>query len=120
MKTKMFLSVLFAALLSVASVKASDGKSDSNSANVDVRNEVVKAVDKLFIEGNVVVRFSVDANNKVSVFAVNGTSSDLEREVTKRLNNYTISSNKDVAGIYAVSLKFVDADSYEARLLASK
>jgi len=116
----MFFAVLFAAVLSVTSVKAIDGKSDSNSSNVEVRNEVVKAVNKLFIEGNVVVRFKVDASNKVVVFAVNGTSNELEKEVSKRLNNYTLSTDKNLEGIYAVSFKFVDADSYEARLLASK
>jgi 3-phosphoglycerate kinase len=117
MKTKLFLSVLFAAFLSVTGVKASNG---DVSTGVEVRNELVKAVDKLFIEGNVVVRFSINEENKVSVFAVNGTSSELEKEVAKRLNNYTLGTDKKVAGIYAISFKFVDADSYEARLLASK
>jgi len=111
---------MFAAVLSVASVKASDGKSDSNSPSATVRTEVVKAVGKLFIEGNVVVRFKVDDNNKVSVFAVNGSSSELEKQVSKRLENYSLSSDKNLSGIYAVSFKFLDADSSEARLLASK
>lgn len=119
MKTKVFLTVLFTALLTVTTVSAKSGISESKSAHAEVRKEVLKAVDRLFIEGNVSVSFTIDSNNKIRVANISGSDAKLVKEVSKKLEGYSVSSDASVAGKYSLSLRFVDAGSSEARLLAS-
>lgn len=115
MKAKVFLTVLFTALLTVTSVSAKESK----SAHAEVRKEVLKAVDKLFIEGDVSVSFTIDSNKKIRVANISGTDAKLVKEISNRLEGYTVSSDASVKGLYSLSLRFVDAGSSEARLLAS-
>lgn len=118
MKTKMFLSVLFATVLTLTSAKAVSGSLAGKEVSV-VREQIQKALSSVnFHEGEEVVIYFKVVNNKVEITDVKGESSSLVNEVKSKLETSKLEAPESAKGVFYVKVNFVDA--MNAQLVAQK
>lgn len=118
MKTKVFLSVLFATVLTLTSVKSVAGTIAGKEVSV-VREQIQKALSTVnFHEGEEVVIYFKVVNNKVEITDVKGESSALVSEVKSKLEISKLEAPESAKGVFFVKVNFVDA--MNSQLVAQK
>lgn len=109
MKAKLFFAAVAAVVLSV-NVMAETKDAVNEVKKSAAPAKLVEALNNVnFVEGDVKVFFRVEAPNKVIVYRLVSSNSELKSEVKSKLSGLVIDGTGFEPGNYAISARYVDA-----------